>query len=146
MMKKKRFRMLAAIFAIGLIAVVLVYKFVYNKPHPDYANEEPVLVTTAADLFAQFKDSTAYCNLNYNGKVVQLSGAFNQIEDFDTMMVVVFAFEEGMFGNEGIRCNVSPEYFTQFRNLKKQDVVIKGLCTGYNETDVILENCSLILN
>ena len=63
----------------------------------------------------------------------------------DTCSIIVFAYESGMFGDEGIRCSLLPKYYMQSKEINnKEEITIKGYCTGYNETDVIIEQSSLI--
>jgi hypothetical protein len=58
---------------------------------------------------------------------------------------MVFVFDEGMFGAEGVRATFLPKYNEKVKNLiLGASVTIKGYCTGYNETDVILEKASII--
>jgi hypothetical protein len=57
----------------------------------------------------------------------------------------VFVFEQGDFGDEGIRCTMLPKYNFEAGKLQPDvEIKVKGYCTGYNETDVILEKCSII--
>ena len=58
---------------------------------------------------------------------------------------MVFAYRKGDFGDEGVRVTMLPEYHQAGKAINPfKPVVIKGLCTGYNDTDVILENGSII--
>jgi hypothetical protein len=60
-------------------------------------------------------------------------------------LVGVFIFDEGMFGEEGVRCTMLD---SQNEKMDKDhagtEVRVKGYVTGYNDTDVILEKCSII--
>ena len=83
----------------------------------------------------------------YNGKVIQISGKYSGIEENDTLSVIVFSFKQGIFGDEGIRCILLTRYKNIKNNLPKDSLIsIKGFCSGYNETDVILTNCSIQKN
>jgi hypothetical protein len=49
-----------------------------------------------------------------------------------------------MFGDEGIRCVMSKKSSPEAAKLKPDGITrIKGYCTGFNDTDVIMEHCSL---
>jgi len=37
-----------------------------------------------------------------------------------------------------------PKYAAGIKQLVGSDVKLKGYCTGYNETDIIMEKCSII--
>ncbi len=142
-MKNKFVKIGLAVVIVGLIGAFAVYHFVYNKPHKDYTKEEPAYSLKAETLFNEFVNDTQKANEKYTGKVLQISGRPNKVENTDSTLVLVFAFEEGMFGDEGIRCHMLPEYqSTDDLNLAG-DMNLKGFCTGYNDTDVILEHCSV---
>jgi len=130
------------IFILIIAAGLYVWFFVYNKPHTDYDQRKPEYKITAEKLFNDF---TANSNVDYTGKVVQISGTAQKIEDADTLITVIFIFNEGMFGPEGIRCSFIPKYNDQLRKIVfPSPLTLKGFCPGYNQTDVILEHCSLI--
>jgi hypothetical protein len=77
--------------------------------------------------------------------VIQIDGTPNSIESTDSTVIVVFSYNSGLFGDEGIRCSMLPKYFEQARNLSTdKKVVLKGYCEGYNSTDVIMDFCSII--
>ncbi|MGC8864894.1 MAG: OB-fold protein [Bacteroidales bacterium] len=130
---------------VGLVAAFLVYKFVYNKPHTDYAKAKPEVVEEASVCFDEFVNNRTEAEQKYNGKVVQLTGPFTRWEQNDSLLVLVFVFNQGDFGDEGIRCTLLPGIDTASLNVKPgMQLTVKGLLTGYNETDVILENCSIV--
>jgi hypothetical protein len=50
-----------------------------------------------------------------------------------------------MFGDEGIRCIMLQNQNKKLQGFASQDIItIKGYCTGYNDTDVIIEKASII--
>ena len=141
----KPIRILLAFILVGIIALFLVYKFVYNKPHPDYQNIKPDYTLHAVDLFNAFKNHKDASAKLYNGKIVQIDGSLTRIEAKDSLAIVVFAFSQGMFGDEGIRCTMIKKLNEDAKKLVPGGTVkIKGYCTGYNDTDVILEQCSVV--
>ncbi len=65
----------------------------------------------------------------------------NGVEAVDSLVIAVFVFEEGVFGDQGIRCNILPQHQGPAKAISKEEpVVLKGYCAGYNGTDVILES------
>ncbi|MGM0565624.1 MAG: OB-fold protein [Bacteroidota bacterium] len=142
-MKNKFVKIGLAVVIVGLIGAFAVYHFVYNKPHKDYAKEEAAYALKAEALFNEFVDNSQKANEKYTGKVVQISGTPDKVENTDSTLVLVFAFAEGMFGDEGIRCHMSPEYQNPDDLNLSGNMTLKGFCTGYNDTDVILEHCSV---
>ncbi len=143
---KKRWILLAGSLAIvGIIAAILIYVFVYNKPHPDYLKADSDYSITAADLFVEFQSDAQAANKKYNGKILAVKGSLDSVETTENQTIAVFAIEEGLFGDEGIRMSMLPESSTQLTQITPgSEIVIKGYCTGFNETDVIMEHCSII--
>ena len=141
----KKWMIIIGILAIvGLIAAFLVWKFYVNKPHTDYAKAEATVSIAASDLFNNYKSNKTTADSMYNGKVIEIKGAFQKIEKTDSSATIIFVFTQGDFGDEGIRCSLLPTELQKLGETQAgQDIKLKGLCTGYNETDVILEKCSI---
>jgi hypothetical protein len=145
-MKKKTLITAAiALFLIGTVSAGLVFRFVINKPHKDYEKARPAFIVSAADLFDSFRSDQANAEQKYNGKVVMLSGKLDKVETADEKVTGIFVFDQGMFGDEGIRCTMLPNQSTSLKAIPEgSEVQLKGYLTGYNDTDVILEQCSVI--
>ncbi|MFW5975013.1 MAG: OB-fold protein [Bacteroidota bacterium] len=142
-MKNKFLKIGLVVVIAGLIGALAVYHFVYNKPHKDYTKEKAAYSLKAETLFNEFVNETQKANETYTGKVVEITGKPDKVEQTDTTLVLVFAFAEGMFGDEGIRCHMLSEYQEAQDLALGGDVSIKGFCTGYNDTDVVMEHCSV---
>lgn len=134
------------IIILGIIGAGLGYKFIYNKPHRNFEKAKPDHVLTAESLFQEFRTNRQEAQLLYNGKVIQITGRVNKIEIADSLTIAVFILDEGMFGDEGIRCSMLPNHREKVHFFEGKITTIKGYLTGYNDTDVILENCSIIEN
>ncbi len=144
-MKKKWLLILSSLSIVGVISAILIYVFVYNKPHPDYIKSNPDFSILASDLFMEFQSDALIANEKYNGKVLALIGSLSSVETTDTQTIAVFAIGEGLFGDEGIRMSMLPEYSDKIQQYTPgSEIAIKGFCSGYNETDVIMEHCSII--
>ncbi|MFU8843850.1 MAG: OB-fold protein [Bacteroidales bacterium] len=141
---KKWIKVLIGLFILGLIGAALGYKFIYNKPHKDYEKAKADFSVTADDLFYAYYNNRTSAEAEYNGKVVELNGILDKIETPGDLTIAVFVMEEGMFGDEGIRCTMLPNHSLEISNYIGKNLTIKGFCTGYNDTDVILEKCSVI--
>ena len=143
MFRKFRFWLILAL-VVGIAGVVVAY-LMYNKPHPDYTDMDAEHTLSAAALYKAFLSDTEGSNALYTGKVIQISGSLTGIEALDSTAIAVFAIEQGMFGEQGVRCTFHPEHAGEMSGIRSGDeVAIKGFCTGYNETDVILEKCVII--
>ena len=138
-------KIILGLFVVGIITIVLVYVFVYNKSHPDFEKMKPDYTLSASELYNSFKSNTTRSESKYNGKVISVNGTLTKVESTDSLVIAVFAFTQGMFGDEGIRCTMLPSYNVEAKNLLPGSVCsIKGFCAGFNDPDVILEQCSII--
>jgi hypothetical protein len=142
---KKWFRIIGILGLIGIIAAVLVYFFVINKSHPDYEKEKPAFTLKASELFEQYRADETAANEKYIDQIVQVSGILDKVEVLDTLSIAVFIFEEGMFGDEGIRCTMLEKYNKKIQSYAPgNSITIKGYCAGYNDPDVIMMYCSIV--
>jgi hypothetical protein len=138
-------KVLLVLAVIGIVAAVLVYFFVYNKPHTDYEKAKPEMVLTASELYDAFINDIGSAQETYNGKVLQISGVLDYVEDTDGRVFAIFAFGEGIFGPEGVRCSMLENYIEKVKNIPTgTQITIKGFCSGFNDPDVILDHCSVI--
>ena len=138
-------KIVLGLIVVGMIGLFLVYKFVYNKQHPDYENMEAAFNVNAQELYNAYKTNRDATSAKYNGKVISLTGKLSKVETADTLVTAVFVFTQGDFGDEGIRCTMLRKFNDAAGKLQPDgEVKIKGYCTGYNETDVILDKCSII--
>ena len=145
-MKRKNLLIAAlALFFTGIVSAGLVYQFVINKPHQDIEKAKPAYIVSATELFDSFRSERTLAEQKYNGRVVVLSGKLDKIETSDELVTGVFVFDQGLFGDEGIRCTMLPDHSSNLKSIPEgSEVQLKGFLTGYNETDVILEKCSVI--
>ena len=143
-MKKWQIYLLIVVI-LALLTALYVYVFIYNKPHRNYETATPDYILSSKTLFDSYKNDKLKAQKDYNGKVIQIKGNLKNIEDRDSLVVAIFVFGQGDFGDEGIRCTMIPKFNREMREFKTTDFLnIKGYCTGYNGTDVILEKCSLV--
>ena len=141
---KKAIKIFGAVVVVGVVAAIYIWFFIYNKPHRNYEKATADFTLTASSCYQQYANDANEASV-YTGKVLQIEGIPSSIENNDSTVVIVFAFNEGMFGEEGIRCSMLSKYQTESTRLNLTDnILIKGYCTGYNGTDVILEHCSLL--
>jgi len=143
---KKWIKILLIAAGLGFAGLLYIWFFVYNKPHQDIEKATPDFVISSKECYNHYINGNNTEQNNYTGKVLQLTGVPSSIEVGDSLVVVVFVFNTGMFGDEGIRCTMLPKHAenTKSMNLTNK-VTIKGYCSGYNETDVILEQCSIVI-
>ncbi|MEI6576635.1 MAG: hypothetical protein WCO63_10700 [Bacteroidota bacterium] len=139
-------KVILGLAVLGIIALVYVYFFMFNKAHTDFEKAKAEYSLKSEELYKSYKTDTATANPKFNGKVLEISGNVDTVEVHnDTLCVAVFSCEQGMFGPQGIRCSFLKKFNEGAKKLKsKQAVKIKGVCQGYNDTDVILESASIV--
>jgi hypothetical protein len=143
-MKKLKI-ILGILLLIGIIGGAYGWFFVYNKPHRNYESAEADYQIVAIDCYQKFASLAEGAESVYTGKILEIAGVPAKVETGDSLCVVVFVFNEGMFGDEGIRCTMLPGHYEKAKLLSMNETVkIKGYCTGFNDTDVVLEHCSII--
>lgn len=141
---KKYWKVLAGLAFAGILAALYTWFFIYNKPHPDYENLEAEYQFPSEKLYAEYRENTAVTNSKYTGKMISINGKLDYVENTAHQTILVFVFEQGMFGDEGIRCSLLENYKITASDLEPgTEVRVKGMCTGYNETDVIIEKCTV---
>ena len=144
---KKWMKIIGGLAVVGILAAMYVWFYVYNKPHRDYEKAEPDHFLAAEQLFQRYKYDKVKADSIYTGMVLQIIGNIDKVESGDSMVVVIFNFDRGMFGDEGVRCILLPNHYIGLKDYgKDSEITIKGYCTGYNDTDVILEKSSIIPN
>jgi hypothetical protein len=136
---------IAGIALLGIIMALIVYFFIYNKPHRDYEKAKPEFELKDEELYTDFVTNEATASDKYNGKILLLTGEVAFVEQVDEMVIVAFVFDEGLFGEEGVRCTMLESQHSRALELNTgQSVHIKGLCTGFTGSDVVLEHCSIV--
>ncbi len=142
---KKWMKISLAIVAVAIISSLAVYKFYINKPHKDIEHATPDFTLNSMKLYKEYTANKKHSDSLYNGKVIELSGKVDKIEVTDSMVIAVFVFSKGDFGDEGIRCTMLPKFNEDAKKIMPGTTVnVKGACSGFNDSDVILEKCSLI--
>jgi hypothetical protein len=133
------------VMVIGVITASLIFAFVYNKAHKDFEKMKPDHTLSASELYNSCIANTTGSETKYNGKVIEVTGTLTKVESTDSLVIAVFVFNQGMFGDEGIRCTMLPKFNEEAKKLQPGNQCnIKGYCTGFNDPDVILEQCSII--
>ncbi len=138
-------KVLLTLATLGIIAATAVYFFVYNKPHTNFERAKPDFTISAENLYKAFIYDHVAAEKEYNARVIQITGILNDLEFTDDRVFAIFAFGDGMFGPEGIRCTLLDNHNSALSDGDiGKDVTIKGFCSGFTGTDVILEHCSVL--
>jgi hypothetical protein len=149
-MKKIGLIILAALILAGAAAFV-VYKFVYNKPKsevvPEIVNKKTDVVLAAKRLWTDYSMNKEIADPKYAGKVIEIKGTIMRTETVENKVIVVFAYKNVGKGDEGIRITMLPAYSQAAKGINPfKNVVIKGLCNGYTDNNVIMVDGSIVGN
>ncbi|MFZ4546180.1 MAG: OB-fold protein [Bacteroidales bacterium] len=143
---KKLVIILGILAVVGIIAAALVWKFYVNKPHDDIEKTEPAYSLSIEEIWRQYNSELKTADSLYTGKVIQLSGAVSRVDKNDTIVSVIFVMAaDEMFGDKTISCQMYKRHNEEAQSITTGTVLkIKGFCTGYNDTDLIFNKCSII--
>ena len=143
---KKLIRVAVVIAVIGVVAAALVWKFYINKPHEDIENATPAYNMATEEIWNQYNTDPKKADSLYTGKVIELTGKLNRSDKSDTLVYAVFVMEaDSMFGDKSVRCEMLQKYNSEASALPKDvPVKIKGFCTGFDQTDIKFNKCSIV--
>ncbi len=130
----------------GVIAAALVWKFYVNKPHDDIDRATPAYSITTEEIWKQYNGNLKTADSVYTGKVIELTGELSRIDKNDSLVSVIFVMDaDPMFGDKTISCQMYKKHNDEAASLATgTKVKIKGFCTGYNDTDIIFNKCSIV--
>jgi len=143
---KKLLRIALILAGLGLIAAAIIWKFYVNKPHEDIEKAKPAYSISANDIWENFNTDLKNADSLYTGKVIELSGTLNRTDKSDSLVYAVFIMEvDSMFGDKSVRCEMLQKYNDETTNLPSGTLVkIKGFCTGFDQTDIKFNKCSIV--
>lgn len=123
-------KLFLSLLALGILAAVLVYVFVWNKPHRSLLDEEPVLKGTTEAFAKTFFEAPEAMHDSLFDKVIALSGKVGAAERTgDSTIQISFLTPEaeilcGFSGEAGFALK-DPTPGTELR--------LRGIYTGYTE-------------
>ncbi len=138
-------KVLIALAVIGVIAVFFVYRYI-NKPAADIEKATAVYSLTSQEIWKKYAAELKLSDSLYTGKVIEVSGAMTRADKTDSLVYLVFVMEaDSMFGDKSVRCEMLPKFNAEATALAKGATVkVKGLCNGFDQTDIKFSKCSLV--
>lgn len=147
-MKKRKILIGTVIVLLAvLIASAYIYKE-YNRKHADTATLNPDYVLSATALLNQFAHDSALSSRKYMDRLLQVSGVVKQVDSIDDRNLVMVLGDSTV--RSAVRCNLdSVHQSVAMRIQAGQTITVKGVCSGYNQdellgSDVILIRCALV--
>lgn len=143
---KKLFKIVLILAGLGIIAAALVWKFYVNKPHDDIEKQTPAYSLAANEIWAKYTTNATTADSLYNGQVIEITGILNRADKSDSLVYAIFVMEaDSMFGDKSVRCEMLPKYNEETTSLPEgKEIKIKGYCTGFDQTDIKFNKCSLV--
>lgn len=129
---------------LGVIIISLALSQ-YYKPHIDVYNTEPDIITETTNILGAFENDEDAANKKFLDKIIQINGQISKVEASENNGIILTLDNENK-GLGTVICHLSTEENKKLSNLKEgQNVVVKGICTGYL-MDVILVRCNVLNN
>ena len=150
-MNKRTLKITAALIIAMVSGAIIIWFFVYNKPHKDYYAAPADFELTPQELYDAYITDYENATKTYNGKMIALTGSPDAVEEANGFSIAVFWISEGDFGPQGVRCTF-PQGKPEQPIKTGESYTIKGFCsgftgdpsTGFSDGDVILEKCSIV--
>lgn len=125
-----------------IIGGIIAYILAQPKPPLDIHSAPTELAVNATGLYADFEQDETSANATYAGKVIEVSGTLNAVEQ-DEAGGYVLSLETGSPLGQVV-CNLpASEKLSATATTINQAMKIKGVCTGYL-FDVVLDNATII--
>jgi hypothetical protein len=134
------------LLAIGLVAAALVWKFYVNKPQDDIEKATPSYSLTTEGIWSQYNTERKIADSLYNNQVIEVTGNLSRIDKNDSLVSVIFVMAaDSMFGDKTIACQMYKKHNDEAGALTVgAKVKIKGVCIGYDDTDIKFNKCSIV--
>lgn len=143
MKKRKTLRIIIATVVV-IIAAVGIYAFrEFNRTNPSLKDLKADYTVKATDLITEFEKDEKSSDQKYLDKVIEVSGQVKEIkQDEKGFYTVALGDTTDM---SSVRCSLDSLYGKEAKLLTTgQPVVIKGVCTGFNEDELL--GSDIILN
>jgi Na+-translocating ferredoxin:NAD+ oxidoreductase RnfG subunit len=143
---KKILRIAIILAVIGAVAAALVWKFYVNKPHDDIEKATPAYSMVTEEIWSKYNTNRKTADSLYNNQVIELSGSLSRIDKNDSLVSVIFVMAaDSMFGDKTIACQMYKKHNEEATALPVgAKIKIKGVCVGYDDTDIKFNKCSIV--
>jgi hypothetical protein len=132
-------KLILGLLSLGLLAGVMIYFLVYNKPHRNIEDEIAAFNIEASELFYAYSTDPKSADDEYLNQVIIIQGVVAEIlKTTSNEMNIVFRDNDELFG---VSCTIAEKYTKEAESITVgQDIFLKGLCMGM-AMDVVLIQC-----
>lgn len=121
----------------------------YNRTNEDLGNVKADVNMVAADLIREYEGNDSLANLEYLGRVVEVTGNIKKIEQDEKGNYTVIMGDTSSLSS--VRCSMDTTHNGDAARLTAgSSASMRGACTGFNKdemglgSDVILNRCVVI--
>jgi hypothetical protein len=134
-------KLIVLIGIVGLIGGLIAYQM-YTQPLKDMSNMDAEVQMSATDLYAAYDADEAAANAAYLGKIIEVTGVVQHIENGDGGTATLVLDTGAALGS--VLCRMDQQKGSDFNHLQPgQQVQVKGECVG-KLIDVEFTRCILI--
>ncbi len=143
---KKLLIIVLLLLVTGLIAAALIWKFYINKPHDDIEKATPAYSLSTEEIWSKYNSDRKVADSLYNNQVIEVTGNLNRVDKNDSLVSIIFVMDaDSMFGAKTIACQMYKKHNNEAGTLTiGEKVKIKGVCIGYDDTDIKFNKCSIV--
>jgi hypothetical protein len=134
-------KMIMLIGIVGLIGGLIAYQM-YTQPLKDMANMDAEVQMSARDLYAAYDADESAANEAYLGKIIEVTGVVQQIENGDSGAATLVLDTGAALGS--VLCRMDQQKGDDLSHLQAgQQIQVRGECVG-KLIDVEFTRCILI--
>jgi len=135
-------RILILVGVIALLGAIGAFVMTQPKAELDVSKAKAALEINASNIYKSFSDNEAKANELYAGKVIEISGTLQAVDQDNQGSYKVTLDTDGQMGN--VVCTLGTNSPNSVKSLKiGKAIAVKGVCTGYL-FDVIIEKAIIL--
>ncbi|HNI46206.1 MAG TPA: hypothetical protein PK230_15990 [Chitinophagales bacterium] len=118
--------------------------YLWNKPTADASSQSTDFEVESTALYQEYGNNAAEADAKYLDKAIVVVGTIATAPSTTESGLVSITLDGGEMG--GVNCELSPEASkASVNNFQMgQKAKIKGICSGFNDIDVVLNRCVVL--
>jgi hypothetical protein len=143
-MKRKKIirNILLSLLVIIAAAAIYIYKE-YNRTHKDTARVKADYSIAATDLIKEFDTDVQASNKKYWDKVIKVEGIVKEIVKDEKGFYSLAIGDTTSLSS--VRCSIDSVHSKEAAVVKKGSIIaVKGICSGFNEDEMLGSDVILV--